>query len=133
MSWKCEYEVLEITSDKKVSRSELKTSDLTRLLYHIWFPKPHIHISIIAVLASLKNICKQGKIDSRKFQHLFDLEFRETSNIFSTFKKPIEKIKIKVFYILLYELKFHKVSQNWKSNRFIKFQLFNLKNEKIYF
>ena len=35
VSRKCEYGVLEITSDTKVSRHELKTSDLTRLLYHM--------------------------------------------------------------------------------------------------
>ena len=34
VSRKCEYGVLEITSDTKVSSHESKTSDLTRLLYH---------------------------------------------------------------------------------------------------
>ena len=76
---------------------------------------------------------KQGKIDSWKFQHLFDLEFHETSNIFSAFRKPIEKIEIKVFYILLNELKFCEVSQNLKSNRCWKFQLSILKNKKEYY
>ena len=44
MSRKCEYGVLEIKSDAKVSIHESKTSDLTRLLYHAWFPKLHTHI-----------------------------------------------------------------------------------------
>ena len=58
VSRKCEYEVLEITSDTKVSSHESKTSDLTRLLYHAWFPKPHTHISALTVLALLKNTNK---------------------------------------------------------------------------
>ena len=42
---KCEYEVLEITRDTKVlSSHSSSTRDLT-LLYHLWFPKPHTHIS----------------------------------------------------------------------------------------
>ena len=36
------------------------------------------------------------KINSWNFQHLFDLEFYETSQNFSSFREPIEKIKIKV-------------------------------------
>ena len=40
---------------------ELKMSDLTRLLYHVWFPKPHAHICALTVLYveqvwSLKNL-----------------------------------------------------------------------------
>ena len=41
------YGVLDITSDTKVPRHESKTSDLTRLFYHAWFPKPHTHISTL--------------------------------------------------------------------------------------
>ena len=42
---KCEYGVLEITRDTKVlSNHSSSTRDL-RLLYHLWFPKPHTHIS----------------------------------------------------------------------------------------
>ena len=58
VSWKCEYGVLEITSDTKVSSHELKTSDLIRLLYHTWFAKPHTHISALTVLVLLKNTNK---------------------------------------------------------------------------
>ena len=41
MLWvqKCEYGVLEITHDTKVFSSH------SWLLYHLWFPKPHTHIS----------------------------------------------------------------------------------------
>ena len=49
VSRKCEYGVLEIT----------KTSDLTRLLYHAWFPKPHTHISALTALALLKTTNKR--------------------------------------------------------------------------
>ena len=60
MSRKCEYGVLEITSDTKVLLShESKTSDLTRLLYHAWFPKPHTHISALTALALLKTTNKR--------------------------------------------------------------------------
>ena len=42
---KCEYGVLEITRDTKVlSNHSSSTRDL-RLLYHLWFPKTHTHIS----------------------------------------------------------------------------------------
>ena len=49
VSRKCEYGVLEITSDTKVSSHESKTSDLTRLL---------THIPALAVLALLINTNK---------------------------------------------------------------------------
>ena len=38
---------------------ESKTSDLTRLLYHAWFPKPHTHISALTALALLKTTNKR--------------------------------------------------------------------------
>ena len=34
VSKKCEYGILEITSETKISRHKSKTSDLIRLLYH---------------------------------------------------------------------------------------------------
>ena len=66
VSRKCEYGVLEITSDTKVSSHESKTSDLTRLLYHAWFPKPHTHISALTVLALLKNTNKQKETTNER-------------------------------------------------------------------
>ena len=35
------------------------SSDLTRLLYHAWFPKPHTHISALTALALLKTTNKR--------------------------------------------------------------------------
>ena len=35
------------------------TRDLTRLLYHLWFPKPHTHISALTALALLKTTNKR--------------------------------------------------------------------------
>ena len=75
ISWKCdgiemckycEYGVLEITSDAKVSSHEWKTSDLTRLLYHAWFPKLHTNISTLTVLALLKNTNKQKETTNER-------------------------------------------------------------------
>ena len=42
---KCEYGVLEITRDTKVLSSHSSSTRDLRLLYHLWFPKPHTHIS----------------------------------------------------------------------------------------
>ena len=106
---------------------ELKTSDLTSLLYHVWFPNPHIHISILIVLELLKNTKKA------KFQHYFDLEFCEISNIFCTFKQPTEKNRNYSFLYALNELKFWEFSQNLKSNKCSKLQLSILKKKEVLF
>ena len=45
---------------------ESKTSDLTRLLYHAWFPKLHTHISALTVLALLKNTNKQKETTNER-------------------------------------------------------------------
>jgi hypothetical protein len=59
VSRKCEYWGLTITSDTNVSSHALKTCDLTRLLYHVLFPKPYsTHISALTVLALLKIVEK---------------------------------------------------------------------------
>ena len=73
VSRKCEYGVLEITSDTKVSSHESKTSDLTRLLYHAWFPKPHIHISALtfnpsSVFATSQFCGTELSVDKKNFQ-----------------------------------------------------------------
>ena len=93
------------------------------------------------------------KIDSWNFQHLFDLEFRETSQNVSSF--PIENMSSELFpkkskkdpkiqttdrknrnkncLNELNELKFCEVSRNPKSNRCWKFQLSILTNKKVLF
>ena len=59
MSRKCEYGVLEITSDTKVSSHESKTSDLTRLLYHqiaiLTFPHSQ-YFHILTCLVTFKGL-----------------------------------------------------------------------------
>ena len=69
-SRKCEDGVLEITSDTKVSSHESRASDMTRLLYHVWYPKPHTHISALTVLALLKNTNK-GKETTNERRYPF--------------------------------------------------------------
>ena len=70
------------------------------------------------------------KIASWNFQHLFEIEFRETSQLIQI----IQTVVIFIFSIgCLIELKFCEVSRNSFKNRFWKFQLFILKNKKVLF
>jgi hypothetical protein len=58
------------------------------------------------------------KTDSWICQHLFDSRFRETSQNFSSFRHPIEKIEIKVICMSWNFLRFHKIQNlsclSWK-------------------
>ena len=50
--------VFKITSYTKVSSHKLKMSDLTRLLYYDWFPKPHTNIFTLTVSQCLFGLKK---------------------------------------------------------------------------
>ena len=59
------------TSNVKVSSHSSTTRDLTRLLYHAWFPKPHTHISALTALALLKTTNKRYEIRN-EMRYLFE-------------------------------------------------------------
>ena len=70
------------------------------------------------------------KIESWNFQHLFEKEFRETSQNFNSIRQPIEKMKITIVWI------------SWMSWNFVRFhkiqfqtdaESFSLKNKKVLF
>ena len=68
------------------------------------------------------------------FQHLFDLEFRETLQNFTSFSQHSEDLFSMGNKSCPNELKFCEVSRNSKSNRCWKFQLsIFLSNKKVFF
>ena len=72
------------------------------------------------------------KIESWNFQHLFEKEFRETSQNFNSIRHPRKNVTNNCLN-QLNELKLCEVSRNSFSNRFWKFQLSILKNKKVLF
>ena len=73
------------------------------------------------------------QIKSWNFQHLFEKEFRETSQNFNSFSLFRQLLFSSFFISCLIELKFCKVSRNSISNWTWKFQLSILKNKKVLF
>ena len=67
--------------------------------------KPSLKIDCFDVDNGLKNIIFRNKtflffkIESWNFQHLFETEFRETSQNFNSIRQPIEKMKITIVWI----------------------------------
>ena len=51
-------------------RNSCCKSGKTRLLYHVWFPKPHTHISALTALALLKTTNKRYEI-RKEMRYLF--------------------------------------------------------------
>ena len=70
------------------------------------------------------------KIESWKFQHLFEKAFFETSQNVNSIRQLIKKWKNNGLNELN-DLKFFELSQNFISNRCWKFQLSFLKNRKV--
>ena len=73
------------------------------------------------------------KIESWNFQHLFEKEFRETSqnfNSFSSFRKILFSFFLWVVWLSWNFVRFHEF---FSSNRCLKFQLSILKNKKVLF
>ena len=73
------------------------------------------------------------KIESWNFQHLFEIEFRETLQNFNSIRQPIKKDENNNCLNKLNELKFCEVSRILISNWTWKFQLSILKNKKVLF
>ena len=73
------------------------------------------------------------KIESWNFQHLFEIEFRETSqnfNSFSSFRQLLFSFFLSVVWLSWNFVRFHEIPfSNW----FWKFQLSILKNKKVLF
>ena len=73
---KCEYGVLEITRDTKVLSSHSSSTRDLRLLYHLWFPKPHTHISYSQYLHIVVNY-----IDKKTLEQISMYYYGEGVNI----------------------------------------------------
>ena len=69
------------------------------------------------------------KIESWNFQHLFETEFRETSQNFNSIRQPIEKMEIRNVWMSWRSWNFVRFSI---SNRCWRFQLSILKNKKSF-
>ena len=110
---KCENGVLEITRDTKVLSSHSSSTRDLRLLYHLWFPKPHTHISYLQYF----HIARNNSHGKRKY--FFTFSNKIAISCFAIKEKKISSVLywsrhtvafLKLF--LMYETFWHFLNKN---------------------